>query len=51
VVEVRGLPVEVVDEADRGGAMALTPADPMMNLRRVNPGFPADSAFNDSVTS
>jgi hypothetical protein len=32
-------------------AMAPTPADPMMNLRRVNPGFPAESAFNDSVTS
>jgi hypothetical protein len=54
-----GGPLGAVAANARGGrmvvppsaAMAPAPADPMMNLRRVNPGFPADSAFNDSVTS
>jgi hypothetical protein len=54
-----GGPLGAVAANARGARMAVppsaatapAPADPMMNLRRVNPGFPADSALNDSVTS
>ncbi|MGA9834440.1 MAG: hypothetical protein WBQ71_25255 [Trebonia sp.] len=52
-----GGPLGAVAANARGARMvvppsaATAPADPMMNLRRVNPAFPADSALNDSVTS
>jgi len=54
-----GGPLGAVAASARGARMvvppsaatALAPTDPMMNLRRLNPGFPADSALNESVTS